>query len=225
MRRRILNAVLAAVLLVALLLGLPLAFTAYLFVEDTTRRDLRDRLERMSDEIIAQEGTDGLVVGGLDTSSLRLLVPDGGRVVVVYPTPENEAARLDIGDVTPTNPLVESLSMGTSGSLRVEAPSEGMRILQRQVLAAVGFLVLLSVAVGALVAVATARRLAFPLRDVAARAARLAEGDFKPVPQRHSIVELDRVSDVLDSAAVEISGRLQREHSLVATSLINSAPA
>ncbi|HET8992906.1 MULTISPECIES: ATP-binding protein [unclassified Rhodococcus (in: high G+C Gram-positive bacteria)] len=215
MRRRILNAVLAAVLLVALLLGIPLAFTAYLFVEDTTRRDLRDRLERMSDEIIAQEGTDGLVVGGLDTGSLRLLVPDGGRVVVVYPTPENEAARLDIGDATPENPLVESLSMGTSGSLRIEAPSESMRTLQRQVLAAVGFLVLLSVAVGALVAVATARRLAFPLRDVAARAARLAEGDFKPVPQRHSIAELDRVSDVLDSAAVEISGRLQREHALV----------
>ncbi|MGU3582758.1 HAMP domain-containing sensor histidine kinase [Rhodococcus sp. C26F] len=215
MRSRILNAVLATVLLVALLLGIPLAYTAFLFVEDTARRDLQNRLERMADEIIAQEGTDGFVVGGLDTSSLRLLVPTDGRAVVVYPTPENVAARLDIGTPVLGASIVESLSMGTSGSLLIEVPSESMRTLQQQVLAAVSLLVLLSVAAGALVAVATARRLADPLRDVANRAARLAEGDFRPVARRHGIPELDRVSDVLDSAAVEISHRLQREHALV----------
>ncbi len=187
-------------------------YTAYLFVEDTARRDLQDRLERMADEIIAQEGTGGVVVGGLDTSSLRLLVPADGRVVVVYPTPENVAARLDIGAPVVESPIVESLSMGTSGSLRIEVPSESLRTLQQQVLAAVTLLVLLSVAVGALVAVVTARRLADPLRDVARRAARLAEGDFRPDPRRHGIPELDRVSDVLDAATVEISNRLQREH-------------
>ncbi len=59
MRRRILNAVLAVVLLVVLLLGIPLAYTAYLFVEDTARRDLQSRLELMASEIIAQEGAAG----------------------------------------------------------------------------------------------------------------------------------------------------------------------
>ncbi|NLV80908.1 MAG: HAMP domain-containing histidine kinase [Rhodococcus sp.] len=215
MRNRILNAVLATMLLVALLLGLPLAYTAYLFVEDTARRDMQERLGRMSEEIIAQEGSDGLVVGGLDTSTVRLLVPDDGRVVVVYPTPENEAARLDIGAGVVMDPLVESLSMGTSGSLRMEIPGERVRTLQHQVLGGVTLLVLLSVVVGALVAVATARRLSDPLREVAGRAARLARGDFRTVPQRYGIVELDRVSDVLDSAAEEIAGRLQREHALV----------
>ncbi len=136
MRSRILNAVLATVLLVALLLGIPLAYTAFLFVEDTARRDLQNRLERMADEIIAQEGTDGFVVGGLDTSSLRLLVPTDGRAVVVYPTPENVAARLDIGTPVLGASIVESLSMGTSGSLLIEVPSESMRTLQQQVLAA-----------------------------------------------------------------------------------------
>ncbi|KOS56799.1 MULTISPECIES: sensor histidine kinase [Rhodococcus] len=215
MRSRILFAVLAGSLLVALLLGVPLAYTAWLFVEDTARRDLQGRLERMSAEVIAQEGADGLVVGGLDTSSLRLVVPDGGRLLVVYPTPEDAAARLDIGAATVPDPLVESLSMGTSGSLRLEAPAEDMRLLQRQVLVGVTLLVLLSVAVGAVVAVVTARRLADPLRDVAARARRLGEGDFRPDPRRHGIPELDRVSDVLDAATVEIAGRLQREHALV----------
>ncbi|MEE2032462.1 sensor histidine kinase [Rhodococcus chondri] len=215
MRSRILNAVLATVLLVALLLGVPLAYTAWLFVEDTARRDLQERLDRMADEVIAQVGTDGLVVGGLDTSSLRLLVPEGGRVVVVYPTPEDQAARIDIGVPVVEAPLAESLSLGTAGSLRLDMPSEAMRTQQRQVLAAVSFLVLLSVAVGAVVSVATARRLADPLRDVARRAARLTKGDFRPDPRRHGIPELDRVSDVLDAATVEIAGRLQREHALV----------
>jgi signal transduction histidine kinase len=41
-------------------------------------------------------------------------------------------------------------------------------------------------------------------------------GDFRPDPRRHGIPELDRVSDVLDSATVEIAGRLQREHVLAA---------
>ena len=35
----------ATVLLVALLLGVPLAYTAYLFVEDTARRDLAEVFE------------------------------------------------------------------------------------------------------------------------------------------------------------------------------------
>ncbi|WP_068154182.1 sensor histidine kinase [Rhodococcus phenolicus] len=215
MRRRILIAVLAVVVLVVLLLGIPLAYTAYLFVEDTERRDLQSRLELMASEIIAQEGSEGVIVGGLDTSSMRLLVPDGGRLVIVYPTPEDAAARLDIGAAAVSAPILESLSLGTSGSLRLEVPSAGMRTLQRQVLAAVTTIVVLTVAAGAVVAVVTARRLSDPLRDVAQRAARLAEGDFRPDPRRHRIPELDRVSDVLDAATVEIAGRLQREHMLV----------
>src|SRR5690606_37443799 len=88
--------------------------------------------------------------------------------------------------------------------------------MQRQAAAVVALAVLASLGAAVTVAVVTARRVADPLRDVAARAARLAMGDFRPDPRRHGISELDRVSDVLDSATVEIAGRLQREHALVA---------
>ncbi|KAA0022629.1 sensor histidine kinase [Antrihabitans cavernicola] len=216
MRRRILLSVLAVVLLTTLVLGLPLMYTAWLWVEDITRNDLQTRLDRMAAEIISQEGDEGLVDGPLDASAVRLLIPNGGKLVVVYPTPVDSASRIDIGSESVRNPLVESLSMGTSGSLRLEVPSDEMRVLQRQAVATVALVVLASMAAGTGVAVVTARRLADPLRDVAARAARLAEGDFRPDPRRHGIAELDRVSDVLDSATVEISGRLQRERTLVA---------
>ena len=91
-----------------------------------------------------------------------------------------------------------------------------MREQQRRAVGAVSLLVLVSTLAGTAVAVVTAKRLSDPLRDVAGRAARLAEGDFRPDARRHHIPELDRVSDVLDSATVEIAGRLQREHLLVA---------
>ncbi|MBJ8347332.1 HAMP domain-containing sensor histidine kinase [Antrihabitans sp. YC2-6] len=216
MRRRILLSVLAVVLLTTLVLGIPLMYTAWLWVEDITRNDMRTRLSRMADEIIAQETDGGLVQGPLDTSAVRLLVPDGGQLVVVYPTPADSASRTDIGAAEVPNALVESLSMGTNGSLRLSVPSDEMRSRQWQAVGAVSLVVLASMAAGTAVAVVTARRLADPLRDVAARAARLAEGDFRPDPRRHGIAELDRVSDVLDSATVEIAIRLQRERALVA---------
>jgi signal transduction histidine kinase len=216
MRRRILQSILGVVILTALLLGVPLIYTAWLWVEDVSRNDLRVRLDRMATEVIAQEGSLGVVDGALNTDALRLLTPNDARLVVVYPTRSDGAARVDIGEATVKNPLVESLAMGSSGSLRLEVPSERLRTQQKQAVGAVGVLVLLAITTGAVVAVVTARRLAGPLQDVAERAARLAEGDFRPDPRRHDIPELDRVSDVLDAATVEIAGRLQRERALVA---------
>ncbi|MBY6412480.1 sensor histidine kinase [Rhodococcus sp. BP-252] len=216
MRRRILQSILAVVIITALLLGLPLMYTAWLWVEDFTRDDLQRRLDRMASEILSQEADTGMVQGELDIGSLRLAIPQGGRLVVVYPTPQDAASRVDIGESFVPRPLVESLSMGTSGSLRLEVPSDDMRTLQKQAVGAVGLLVLASILTGTAIAVLTAKRLSDPLRDVAGRAARLAEGDFRPDSTRHGIAELDRVSDVLDAATVEIAGRLQREHALVA---------
>nr|WP_198428525.1 HAMP domain-containing sensor histidine kinase [Nocardia bovistercoris] len=197
-------------------LGIPLVYTAWLWVEDITRNDLQNRLDRIAAEVIAQEQADGTVHDGLDVRSVDPLVPTGGRLTIVYPTPMDSASRLDIGASEVDGPLVESLSMGTSGSLRLEVPSRPMHETQRQAVAVVALAVLASLGAAVTIAVFTARRVADPLRDVAARAARLAMGDFRPDPRRHGISELDRVSDVLDSATVEIAGRLQREHALVA---------
>ncbi|MFE1595802.1 sensor histidine kinase [Nocardia sp. NPDC058705] len=216
MRRRILRSILTVLTITTVVLGVPLIYTAWLWVEDITRNDLQSRLERISTEVIAQEGDDGTVPNGLDVRAMSALVPEGGKLTIVYPAPHDNAARTDIGAEEVTDPLVESLSMGTSGSLRLEVPAGPMHSRQEQAVAAVALAVLASLGAAFSVAVVTARRVADPLRDVAARAARLAMGDFRPDPRRHGIAELDRVSDVLDSATVEIAGRLQREHALVA---------
>ncbi|WP_406236645.1 ATP-binding protein [Nocardia sp. NBC_01009] len=216
MRRRILRSILTVLTITTVVLGVPLIYTAWLWVEDITRNDLQSRLERIAAEVIVQEHGDGMVTDEFDQRSVRPLVPAGGRLTIVYPAPKDNASRLDIGVDRVSDPLVESLSMGTAGSLRLEVPSGPMHVRQRQAVAVVALAVLASLGAAVSVAMVTAGRVADPLRDVAARAARLAKGDFRPDPRRHGISELDRVSDVLDSATVEIAGRLQREHALVA---------
>ncbi len=207
---------LTVLMLTTVVLGVPLTYTAWLWVEDITRNDLRSRLELISAEVIGQEEGSGVISGGLDLRTVQPLVPEGGRLTVVYPAPEDTAVKVEVGAATVTDPLVESLSMGTDVSLRLEVPATPMQARQRQAVAGVALAVAISLGAAITVAIVTARRVADPIRDVAARAARLAMGDFRPDPRRHGIAELDRVSDVLDSATVEIAGRLQREHALVA---------
>ncbi|GGC66127.1 two-component sensor histidine kinase [Hoyosella rhizosphaerae] len=198
-----------------MVLGIPLMFTAWRLVEDFTRDDMQRRLDQVATEVRFQQGQEGLIRGRLNVDRLEPVVPEGGRLEVIYPTPLDSASRVSIGEPFVENAVQESLAMGVSGSLRLEIPPYEMRATQWRAIAVVGGLLVMSIAAGSVVAHVTARRLADPLSDVAARAARLGAGDFRPDPRRHGIVELDRVSDVLDSASVEISERLQRERSLV----------
>lgn len=215
MRRRILTSILAVVLLTTAVLGLPLMYTAWLWVEQNVRSDLQIRLSRIAAQIVSQENSGGVLTGPLDTTGILPLIPDNGKLTVIYSSVTDRTARLDLGARAVSTPVVEALSMGTAGSLRLEVGSHNLRLVQRRAVAGVSLIVLASMAAGAAVAFITAQRLSDPLRDVAARAGRLRRGDFRADPKRHGIAELDRVSDALDAAGVEIAGRLKREHALV----------
>ena len=65
------------------------------------------------------------------------------------------------------------------------------------------------IAVGALVvaavlALAQARRIGRPVRDLAKAAGRVGSGDARPVGRRYGIAELDRIADGLDSAVQRV---------------------
>ena len=113
------------------------------------------------------------------------------------------------------DPVVETLPIGSGGTITLEEPRAVLLSQQVQVTLVVLLLVVLSVATGTVVATLTARRLAEPLRDVADRAARLGAGDFRSAPARHGIPELDAVSEVLDTSAVALAELVQRERQLV----------
>ena len=215
MRSRILRSTLLVVLATAVLLGVPLVFTTWRLVEDITRTDLAARLDRVAADLVEQEGADGELSGPLDTERLRLAVPADGRLVVRYPD-ETGSPLVSVTGPEDVDPAITvTLDLGRRGSLLLQVPSEQVRTTQLQSTAVVALVVLLSVVGGAVVSGLTARRLAGPLQDLARRAARLGSGDFRPAPRRYGVLELDRVSDVLDSSAVELAALLQRERELV----------
>ena len=208
MRRRILQSTLLVVAITALVLGGPLVITTWQLVEDFTRADLTVRLEQVGARLDMTDTADPTLV---DAAAIELAVPRGGRLVVAQAGRPPRVIGPDPGPY----PVVESLPFGLGGTITLEEPRTIMRTQQVQVTLVVLLLVVLSVGTGAVVSLYTARRLAEPLRDVADRAARLGAGDFRSAPDRHGILELDRVSDVLDTSASALSELVQRERSLV----------
>lgn len=206
MRRRILQATLLAVAVTAVALGLPLGFSALKLVADLTTADLSTRAQQIAtllDEQVAAQQP-------IDLTAARIAVPDGARLIV-----RTRQHDYIYGPDPGESPLVESVPMVQSGTVTIAAPSSPVRTQQVQVGSLVVLLVVLSAGTGMIVASVTARRLADPLRHVAARAARLGAGDFRPDPQRHQVPELDRVSDALDASGAALAQLVQRERDLV----------
>jgi signal transduction histidine kinase len=205
-RRRILISTLLVVAITVTVLGGPLALTTWRLVEDFTHAELAGRLRAVVATLDSQLQSDQPV----DLSEVAIAIPPGGSLVVR--TPRGTSA---IGDTTDADQVAESASFGINGSAVLTEPAEEMRSRQLQATALVLAAIVLSVAVGAVVATLTARRLADPLQQVAGRAARLGAGDFRQATHRHGIPELDRVADVLDSSAVALAELVQRERDLV----------
>ncbi len=204
MRRRILQSTVLVVALTGLLLGVPLTLATWQLVENFTRGDLIVRLEGVVAAFAGQQAPP-------DLRAVRFAVPPDGQLVVSSPSIGTSTLGSDPGP----GAVVETLPIGQRGEASLAVPGDQMFQMQLQFTALVAFLVVLSVAVGAAVAAVTARRLAGPLQDVADRAAQLGGGDFRPVPRRHSVPELDRVSDVLDTSAGALAQLVQRERDLV----------
>ncbi len=213
MRGRVLRTMVSMVVVLVTLLGVPLLIGVWWIPGNEARRDLSDRLERVATDLIKQEGEDGRITGTLDLESFRLILPEGGRLEVVYPTAVGYK-RAVIGDDI-VDPLTERRSLGDAGALTLSVPQDGVRERRwTSVATGVGGLAL-AIALGTAVAAITAGRIVDPLAALAERAGRLARGDFTVDEQRHGIVELDGVAGALDRAAVEISMRLQREGRIV----------
>ncbi|MFP5019954.1 ATP-binding protein [Pseudonocardia phyllosphaerae] len=205
MRRRILLSTLLTVAVTALFLGGPLALATWQLVEDFTRAELTQRLEQLDSRLDGPEGRP------VDPRSIELGIPANSRLVIDDPRTGPRA----YGAAEVADPVTEYLPLGGGGTITLSQPREIMREQQTRVVAVVVLLVGFSVTVGTGVAIYTARRLSDPLRDLAARAARLGAGDFRTAPGRYDIAELDRVSEVLDSSATALAQLLQRERSLV----------
>ena len=206
MRRRILRAILLAVAVTGIVLGLPLGYSALTLVEDNARGalvgDAQGIAAALDDQLANRQG--------IDIEAIRFAIPADGRLTVV-----SGGATSVTGPSPGDDPLSVELPIAQQGTVRLEIPSGPMHTTQAQVAGLVLLLLALSVGTGTVVALVTAQTLARPLGYVAARASRLGAGDFREDEQRYSIPELDAVSDALDASATALARLVQRERELV----------
>ncbi|GAB06122.1 ATP-binding protein [Gordonia amarae] len=224
MRRRILYSMVAMVVAVGLLLGIPLAVIAWWWVADNARQDLDSRIKAIADQLIRQEGEAGSIrPGQLDVDAFGVLLPDGGRLTIHYPVtgaahatdrPDRVETRV-IGANIDGHTVSDSIALGAAGSLLLEIPASDVHNDQLFAIGIVAMVMAASVAAGTGVAAVTAGRLADPLIDLADRAAAMGRGEFGAHWRRYGISELDRVSSALGDANAEIALRLERERETV----------
>lgn len=216
MRRRILNTMIAMIVAVGLLLGIPLSVIAWWWVSDNAHQNLDSRLKLISDQLIRQEGAEGSVApGGLDVEAFQLLLPEGGRLTVRYPVGGGVEAVTIVGEPIEGATMKDAIGLGNAGSILLEIPMDQVRNDQLAAIGIVALVVASSIAAGTIVAAVTAGRIADPLIDLAQRAAAMAKGDFRSEWKAYGISELDRVSRALGDANSEIALRLEREGEIV----------
>jgi signal transduction histidine kinase len=208
MRTRILLAILLAVTVTALALGIPLGISATAVVESITREELNASALRIAATL------DNQVANGRDPDidSVRVGVPTGGHLLV---TLRDSGETFTVGKEPPGETITEEVPIVQHGNVRLTIGAGPMRTTQTQVTLLVILVVIAAIGGGTAVATVTARRLARPLRHVADRASRLGAGDFRLDRTRYEVPELDSVAEALDASATALAQLVQRERDLV----------
>ncbi|MFT4126532.1 MAG: HAMP domain-containing sensor histidine kinase [Gordonia sp. (in: high G+C Gram-positive bacteria)] len=216
MRRRILFTMIAMLMAVGALLGIPLSLVAWWWVADSAHQALDSRLKLISDQLLVADGHDtALDPRRLDAAAVRALVPTDGRLTLTYAGAGGRPAARVVGAEIVGDVMHDEIGLGDAGSLVLEIPLEEVRADQLAAVGIVGVIVIGSLIGGTVVAAVTAGRIADPLIDLAGRAAAMARGDFRSAWKTYGIDELDRVSSALGDANTEIALRLEREGEIV----------
>jgi signal transduction histidine kinase len=211
-RRRVLEATIAAVTVAVVLLGVPLAVFGMLMVREADQRELQLRAGAIG-RVVERRLTTGEAIdssalepwiGGETTMLADLLVitPDGERITA---GPGIEGGTTRASDLTPSGAVVV---VAVSSN---EILWHGLQVVILVVLASV-----LAFAAGIVVAHWEARRLAKPLIYLAASAEQLGSGQVRPRLKPSGVEEIDLVAAELARTADRLAGRLAAERQFAA---------
>ena len=207
MRRRVLQATIAAVTVAVVLLGFPLAFFGAQLIRENEMRGLEARADALARTVDfrIQEGiplTESMLepyVGGNAgvRANVVVLAPDGGRYQA---GPDLPGRSLSVRTTS---------SSGAEISLYVswwDVFWLSLRVIGLVVVAAV-----VAFAAGIAMAIWQANRLAAPLVYLAASAEQLGSGQVRPQVRASGVEEIDLVASELARSADRLAGRLAAE--------------
>ncbi|GGN49194.1 two-component sensor histidine kinase [Streptomyces kronopolitis] len=227
MRRRILRAVIAAVVCAVVLFCVPLAVaTLRLYRQDEVRA-----LQQLADRVAVTVPAD--VHHPRDPMELPRVGP--GRQVGVY---DDRARRVvGAGPAAGDRPVRDALAGRASSSrgdgwlvatvpvgsgervraaVRAGAPADGPWRRARVTWAGMGALAVVAIGVAAAVGIRSSRRLAYPMEALAATAGRLEDGELSARAGVSGLPEADAVATALNRAAARIEELLRRERAFSA---------
>ncbi|NKY39734.1 ATP-binding protein [Cellulomonas septica] len=207
MRRRVLQATIAAVTVAVVLLGFPLAFLGAQLVRENELRRLEARLDS------AAETVDFRADSGIAYTD-RMLEPAAGRVDEI---PANVVVRTTDGEIYEAGTPVE----GRALTLETTTDSHAVVVLSvsfwdvfwvsARVIALVVVAAVVAFAAGIAMAIWQANRLAAPLVYLAASAEQLGSGQVRPRLEPSGVEEIDLVAAELARSADRMAGRLAAE--------------
>lgn len=211
MRGRLMRAMVSAVFVVTVLLGVPFAVLDAKFVTRSEQDALNQQVQRIG--ILADVQ---LADRQFDAHALESDLSPGHAADITFP-PSTGRGPVHLGPTITDQPRASEVYQGTAGEKVVVteswAPISGRIRLQ--------LLLLLAAAVGALAAAAgvaylQARRISRPFGELADTAERLGAGDHRPRHRRYGVAELDRIAEVIDHSADRVSKIMAKERRLAA---------
>lgn len=208
MRRRVLQATIAAVVVAVLLLGVPLAIFGARYVVSTEEQRILDRLDTFSRSVDNGYELNGEVSDGAVERAVTGREGDiPAHVVVGLP----DGRQIEAGDPVDGPTIQKSRLTEERAFVVMEVSAWDAYVKATQVvllvLAAAGF----AFAAGIAVAVWHANRLAAPLVYLAASAEQLGSGQVRPRLEPSGVEEIDLVAAELARSSDRLAGRLAAE--------------
>ncbi|TXC97347.1 HAMP domain-containing sensor histidine kinase [Streptomyces sp. ISID311] len=227
MRRRVLRAVVVAVVCAVVLFSVPLAVATLRLYRQDEARELEQLADRVAVTVPADvhHPRDPMELPRVESDTWVGVYDEGARLVVgagpargdgpVHDALAGRASPSQLGDR-----LVAAVPVGSGERVRavVRASSPADGPLRRAALTWAGMFALAAVAVGvgAVLGVRSSRRLARPLEALAAAAGRLETGDLTARAAPSGLPEADEVAAALNRAAARIEELLRRERAFSA---------
>jgi len=206
-RRRVLQATIAAVTVAVVLLGFPLAFLGAQYVRDNEIGSLETRASDLARQVDSrvQEGTP------LSDTMLEPYVDRGGGVTVSIFVVTTDGARYQAGPDVPDRALTITETSTTGARITLYAPWWDVFLMSAQIVGLVVAAAIVAFAAGIGMAIWQANRLAAPLVYLAASAEQLGSGQVRPQLEPSGVEEIDLVAAELARSADRMAGRLAAE--------------
>jgi len=206
-RRRVLQATIAAVTVAVVLLGFPLAFLGAQLVRQNEMQRLETRAQS------AARAVDFRVQQGIDLTD-RMLEPYAGGdgelpASVIVHTPDE--AVYEAGERVQGRAVMVEVPSDSGASVQLYVSWWDVFFISARVIALVVVAAVVAFAAGIAMAIWQANRLAAPLVYLAASAEQLGSGQVRPRLEPSGVEEIDLVAAELARSADRMAGRLAAE--------------